>query len=264
MNKNRIRTSFTFLVAVVPAFAQSTWNDTSTGDPDWSNAANWSSGTVPGSTTDVIIGAAPTAGIIGLNDGGNAITVKSLTVNSGIGAFSFVQLAGESLAVNGSITNNDSGIVDFQVAVNAGANSTWSGPLNFGNNVVIGTRQVTLSGTQIFSGSNLNFEITNATTHGSFLGSGTTTFNSTVQINIGGSYTGTLGNSFDFTTGNFGSAVIGNLSTLSAGLSWDTSQFLNNGILTVVSAVPEPATYATLFGLGVLGLAAYRRRRPVV
>jgi hypothetical protein len=29
------------------------------------------------------------------------------------------------------------------------------------------------------------------------------------------------------------------------------------------SAVPEPATYAVLFGLSVLGLAAYRRRRPV-
>jgi hypothetical protein len=28
-----------------------------------------------------------------------------------------------------------------------------------------------------------------------------------------------------------------------------------------VSAIPEPATYAALFGLGVLGMAAFRRRR---
>ncbi|MCS6244017.1 MAG: PEP-CTERM sorting domain-containing protein [Opitutus sp.] len=30
-----------------------------------------------------------------------------------------------------------------------------------------------------------------------------------------------------------------------------------------VSAVPEPATYTAFFGLSVLGLAVYRRRRTV-
>jgi hypothetical protein len=123
---------------------------------------------------------------------------------------------------------------------------------------------VTLSGSQSFIGSNLNFDITSATTYGRFVVSGTTSFISTVKINIGGSYFGTLGNSFDFTTGNFTNATLGSLPTLNAGLEWNTSEFLSSGILTVVSAVPEPSTYATLLGLGVIGLAVYRRSRPSV
>ena len=43
--------------------------------------------------------------------------------------------------------------------------------------------------------------------------------------------------------------------------------FNNNGGnqtigLAAISAIPEPATYAALFGLGVLGMAVFRRRRP--
>jgi hypothetical protein len=44
------------------------------------------------------------------------------------------------------------------------------------------------------------------------------------------------------------------------GIGSELTVSLNN---LAVSAVPEPATYAALFGLGVLGLAVYRRHRPV-
>ena len=59
--------------------------------------------------------------------------------------------------------------------------------------------------------------------------------------NYSGAYNGTS-TTFTLSTGGSGSAL--------------------NVTLDNLSAIPEPATYAALFGLGVLGLAAFRRRRP--
>ena len=57
-------------------------------------------------------------------------------------------------------------------------------------------------------------------------------------------------------------SFIGRMSNLDdVGTLWEAGNVAFTGIST--SAVPEPATYATLFGLGVLGLAVYRRRRTV-
>ena len=51
------------------------------------------------------------------------------------------------------------------------------------------------------------------------------------------------------------------LPALSAGLNWRTDRLLSEGYLDIVSAIPEPASTATLAGLGLLGFVAIRRRR---
>ena len=55
-----------------------------------------------------------------------------------------------------------------------------------------------------------------------------------------------------------GSVILGSINR--ATLTADSPNFTLN-TLSAVSAIPEPATYAALFGLGGLGLAAFRRRR---
>jgi|GEM_PF-5618011 len=47
-------------------------------------------------------------------------------------------------------------------------------------------------------------------------------------------------------------------STLADGLSWNTDNLYINGTITVI---PEPSTYALIFGALALGLAIYRRRK---
>ena len=62
----------------------------------------------------------------------------------------------------------------------------------------------------------------------------------------------------------------GNISDLSTITSWNFGggstgsndfRYTITSIALTTSAIPEPATYAALFGLGVLGMAAFRRRR---
>jgi hypothetical protein len=46
------------------------------------------------------------------------------------------------------------------------------------------------------------------------------------------------------------------------GLEWDTSDLYTSGTLAIAaaSAIPEPATYAAIFGAVALSLAIRRRR----
>ncbi|MFA6287185.1 MAG: PEP-CTERM sorting domain-containing protein [Opitutaceae bacterium] len=234
------------------------WTDGGGGDPSWSNTANWSLNNVPGSSTDVQIAVQPSAGLIGIDTG--ATIIKSLTFNNTLtGSFSFELALGDTLQINGAITNNSGFNQSFNLPVNAGASATWLGPLTYSNIVNVGTNTITLSGGSAFAGSDLNFDITNVSTYGHFLGSGTATVTG-VTINIGGSYAGSSGDTFDFTTGNFSGATLGSLPTLSGGLAWNTSSFLSSGLLSV-AAIPEPSAYAALFGTAVIGFGVWRRRR---
>jgi len=154
----------------------------------------------------------------------------------------------------------------FDIAVSAGTGTiAWDGPLNFKNIVNAGTKQISLSGGVTFTNATININISSLSSFGQFnvLG-GAVVFSGTNIINLsGGTFSAyAAGNSFDFTTGDFSGVSLANviLPTLSGGLVWNTSNFLTQGILTV-SAVPEPATYAVLLGLAVLGFGAVRRRR---
>ena len=258
----RIISYFSLMVGfAVSLTAQTTdvWTDGGGGDPSWSNTANWSLNSVPSSSTDVQIGVQPSAGLIGIDTG--AAVIKSLTFNNTLtGSFSFELASGDTLQISGAITNNSGFNHSFNLPVSAGASATWTGPLTYSNIVNIGANTITLSGSSIFNGSNLNFDITSLSTFGHFLGSGTATVTG-VTINIGGSYTGSSGDTFDFTTGNFSGATLGSLPTLSGGLSWNTSSFISSGVLSVVTAIPEPSAYAAIFGAAAIGLGVWRKRR---
>lgn len=241
----------------LPAFGTA-WTDAA-GDSSWSNPANWTSG-VPTTSSNVFVNDQSNTGLLGVDTGIIVNVINSLTFNASLtGPIDVLPLGVETLQIDGPITNNDDNEHKFSLPVFPGASTTWNGGsagINFANNVTIETYQITLVGTLNFTGTNLNFSITDATNYGRFLGSGTANVTG-VTINIFGPYTGVLGDVFDFTTGNFTGATLGLLPTLSSGLSWDTSAFISTGVLTVV---PEPQTFA-LFAFGLGALVIMRRCR---
>ncbi len=244
-----------FLSLAASTFAQTTWTDGAF-DQMWSSTSNWNPGVVPGPTTAVQIGTQPTGNQIGI-DTGVATTVASITFNNTLtNSVDIAPVATETLQVNGAITNNSAYTDSFSLAVFAGASAVWSGPLSFTAQAVIGTNTITLANAITFS--SLAFDITNATTFGHFLGAGTATVTG-ATINIGGTYTGQAGDLFHFTPGAFTGATLGTLPSLTAGLTWNTTNFTSNGTLSVQS-VPEPATWA-LFATGLAAVAIIRSRR---
>lgn len=92
---------------------------------------------------------------------------------------------------------------------------------------------------------------------------GSIRYGGTLQLSLLSGFTPALGNSFDLIDGATESGTFAslNLPALSSGLAWNTSTLYSDGVVRVVSAIPEPATYAALAGACGLALAAYRRRR---
>jgi hypothetical protein len=172
---------------------------------------------------------------------------------------------GDSLQVNGDVTNSGTSSSQpiFSLPFFVGANSVWTGYLQFSNTINIQTYDVTIAaaptGINFVSGSTINFEISSATTYGKLLGAAPTSV-SGVNINISlGAYTGQAGDTFDFlATGGFTGANLNALPSLDPAYAWDSSNFITNGTLSVV-AVPEPATLVLLAG-GLGALLVFRRR----
>jgi len=219
------------------------WTD-GAGDQMWSSADNWNPGIIPLSTTHVQIGMQPTGDQVGVDTGTNT-TVASFTFNNTLTSpVDITRLNVETLQVNGGITNNSAITASFSLPVRAGASAPWSGPISFTAGVQFGSNTITLANSFTFgSGTNIGFDIYSTNSYGRFLGAGVATVDG-ATINIGGSYTGNGGDTFDFTSGNFTGATLGTLPTLSGGLSWNTNQFLANGILSVSSlASPQTITF---------------------
>ncbi|MEI8310581.1 MAG: PEP-CTERM sorting domain-containing protein [Verrucomicrobiota bacterium] len=260
------------LGALTTTFAQTIWIDGAF-DQMWSSTANWNTGIVPISTTNVQIGTQPTGDQIGVDTGG-LVTVASFTFNNTLtNAVDIAPLGFESLQVNGAITNNSASTDSFSLAVVAGASAVWSGPLNFTASAAIGTNTITLSNAITFSG--MTVDVTNAATYGKFAGAGSLQLNNTLLFNFttaagAGSWdiasqtpTGTLtsvglSNSYvgaltQVTPGNWASAA------QISGLDWTYTA--STGILT--AAVPEPTTWALLAG-SLTTVMIFRRRRSNV
>jgi hypothetical protein len=255
-----------FPVSIIAGFfdplvnAQSVWNDGGL-DASWTNSTNWTGG-IPTSLSNVTIGVTPTANTITLDTSTQTNSIASLTFGNGIGIAEITPLGVETLSVSGNITNSGSTQQKFSIALTASGSAAWSGPLLYANTVDIGANSITLSGVNNFTGSSIGFTITNASTYGKFLGSFSSSITNATTVNISsGSYVFLAGDTFDFTTSSFGTANIGTLPTLTGGMTWNTTSFISNGVLSVVAAIPEPSTYGALFGAAVIGFGVWRKRR---
>jgi len=246
--------------------AQFIWNDAA-GDSSYSDPGNWVGNTVPTATgADIVIGTMQNGdNIVGIDTAGN-VTVNSWTFAATLNGLStavqvFNDGSGQQLTITsaGGITNSSNLQNEFDVVVNAGANTTFNGGTTgvyFQSALNISHFNVTTTGTvTIAPGQDLIFDINNTTTYGK-VGSVVAT-GAIIQV-VGNSYIAHAGDTFDLTSANFNGALLGALPTLSAGLVWDTSGFFSSGVLTV-NAVPEPSTYALLLG-GLVLLCLHKRR----
>ena len=262
---------FLFALVAVPGMLQAapdTWTDgaSAIANGSWSTAGNWDSG-VPTSTSDVVIGTmAPGDDIVGIDTGTN-VTVNSFTFASSLDTMTAPPVlvlntaANEQLTVTSGITNDTTFQNEFHVIVNAGGNATYAGGagLLFSNPLNVGKFTITTTGSvTVAAGNSLDFDINSLSSFGSI---GAVNVQG-ATIEIFGTYTGHAGDTFDLTTGNFDGATLGQLPTLAAGLSWDTSDFFADGRLTV-DAVPEPSTYGLML-LGGLALLGLRKRQAIL
>lgn len=130
-------------------------------------------------------------------------------------------------------------------------NESWGGDMNILNNTFLVTSTPDSANNGSFNTIQIDFS------HGSFkLEAG---WNTTVGLQ------NVTGNGTHYSYASFNAGNITYFEAL-AGADTVVSQFHGDvgfGTLTVsaVSAIPEPSTYAALFGAAALGLAAWRRRQ---
>lgn len=162
-------------------------------------------------------------------------------------------ITGSAVTVNGGTLGGNGGTLGSTI-INAGgilAPGPSIGTLNFASSL-------TLAGTALFeinkTGSLLTADLANVTAGSLTLGGNLTVTATGNTLAFGDSFD--LFNSTEAFQGSFATV---NLPSLSAGLSWDTSNLGVNGTLAVV---PEPGTAFSLFaGIGML--LGLRRRRSV-
>jgi PEP-CTERM motif len=255
--------SLTLLVGTAQA-ATFTWDD-ATKDGAWTTASNWAGGVVPTANGDIIIGSMVSPdNTIGLNTNGD-YTANSFTFGVGLPAVEIVPGGGQALDVVGSLTNSSLNEDTLALIVNAvGTTQTFNGGtggLLFDQSLNVGTSDIsTLGKLQMDTGTSLNFTISSTSVFGSI--SSINAAGALISIQ-GNNYVGKAGDTFDFTSGNFLGAQldVADLPHLGAGLSWDTTDFLADGILSV-QGVPEPSTYVMLL-LGGLVLVGLRKRDAI-
>jgi hypothetical protein len=164
--------------------------------------------------------------------GGGTLTLSGLNTYTG----ATIVNAG-TLAYGNSFTMAGANQITVAATGTAGTNyatiTSTAGTLTFGGTFAVNFSSSILSGGESFS----LFQAAGGSLAPGFSG-----------VSVVGSYAATLTNNSGTWTGS--------------GNGFDFTFTAATGILAVTaSAVPEPATYAALAGLGILGFAAYRRRR---
>ena len=186
--------------------------------------------------------------------------------------------AGSTLLVNGTTTGGASGALTIASGATFGGTGTVdlsaaNGSVTIGNGSFLqATSADALTFTLGTGALNVSGALANASPSMVFtLGTPGATVISSSSTNIGSSvlefadFSFTAGSGFGAGTYTLFTSIVGtmgvNLTGTVGGLDATISQSGNDIILTTVSAVPEPSTYAALAGVGVLGAALLRRRR---
>jgi hypothetical protein len=265
--KNKVIVSIIAVISTLTAsFAQSIWTNGGDGTT-WLDTGNWTPASVPVTTTNVQIGTQPTLDFVGLDTGG-AVIIASLTFNNTLtNTVDIAPLSIETLQVNGAITNNSGFTDSFSAGVIAGASAVWSGPLNFTSTVTLGSYTITLSNAITMSG--LALDVANASTYGKFAGAGSLQLDNSIGFNFTsatgvGSWdiasmtpTGTL------TSVSVAGSYSGALTEVTPGnwaATFNTMDWTYTASTGVLTAVPEPATWALLAG-SLTTVMVFRRRR---
>lgn len=239
-----------------------------------------SSGTATFSSGGILVNAASgasisggniTSGVSGLyvHANGGPITISSAIVD-GASAVALVKAGTNTLTING--TNTYTG----GTYINSGTLAMTGGTLANGNVFVRGASTFTMN-----SSSAITFNLT-GTTAGQFDvftqdAGGFFTLGGTMNLKFNNTFTSgasfdlynlTSGSADGFTTISVAGSYVGSLTEGTPGLWTGTvggQAFTfteSSGILNIAAAaIPEPSTYAAIFGLAILGLAALRRRR---
>jgi fibronectin-binding autotransporter adhesin len=204
-------------------------------------------------------------GVVNLEKTGDGAWVVSGT-NAYTGT---TTVADGTLLVNGAHTGG--GAYTVAAGATLGGTGSTSGALSVSGVVNPGTAgagTLTVTGNGTFnSGSTALFQL-GGTAAGQFDKlslSGTLAAGGTLDVDLINGFTPTAGNAFDildFTTAT--GAFTLSLPALGGGLSWNTSQLLTTGTISVaaaIAAVPEPGAAAlALLGGGALAARARRRR----
>lgn len=216
------------------ASAQSIWTNAG-GDYLFSNPANWSGNAVPTDGADLSLA---TDDLLGLDNGGN-FHANSLTIQSGFTGLLMVAGA-ETLSLGtGGINNLGSGL-DFQVGLTVTTSQTWN----------VGSGAFLLSDTfQVASGAVLTINVGAGASFDFAMNAANPTWLGTINFTGNTAAASLLASGAGFTSQNLGLITIDGVAAQLTGTQLTTS------------AIPEPSTYALLFGAGVLGLAVLRRRR---
>jgi autotransporter-associated beta strand protein len=168
--------------------------------------------------------------------------------------------AGTSSASYAGVIENGSGTL--AVTKEGSGTQTLTGANTFTGGLTVSAGAVATDTTGTFGAGNVNVVASAVLTFGnntSIIDTATLTFASTSTINLNFTGAETVGSVFNSVTSTALAAGTYDAAGLNAYFG-GISAFTGTGSITV-SAVPEPATYAAMAGLGVLGLAAFRRRR---
>ena len=225
-----------------------------------------------GNKTLILQGSTAGTGLVTTTISNGAADILSLTKQgTGTWTLSGTNTYTGGTTVNGGTLNLSGSLASTTIAVGNGATFNYSKPgtnvlsknftLNEGASLLgsVGTNSFASSGTTTVAADLTSGSFT-AITLGAFVKSGILNFNLTnIEAGTYSLFAGTTPTgAFTSVTGTGFNVVSAFAGTVGA---FEYS-FANVGnTLTITSAVPEPATYATLAGLGILGFAVYRRRR---
>ncbi|HSI07578.1 MAG: beta strand repeat-containing protein [Rariglobus sp.] len=192
--------------------------------------------------------------------GGTGGFIRNSLVSTASTLFVGGGVAGTSTDSYAGVIENGSGTL--AVTKEGSGTQTFTGANTFTGGATVSAGTLATGSTGTFGAGNVNVVASAVLTFGnnaSIIDTATLTFASTSTINLNFTGAETVGSVFNSVT----STALAAGTYDAAGLNiyfGGISAFTGTGSITI-SAIPEPATYAALAGLGALGLAALRRRR---